>query len=285
MILTLDHVTIAGSNLDTMRRAFAAAGLPTNYGGRHANGITHMALAGFDDGSYLELIAPIKPFDHGSGMMAGWGKFMAADAGACAWAIRTDNLHREVEHLRSAGVPVSIPELGGRRTVDGKELQWQTATAGPGPAGAVLPFMIQDKTPREWRVQPSATMRDAALTGIAHIIIAVHDLNASITLFRRAYGWPEPTTEARHEFGSDANAAHFVATPVVLVSPREPGSPLSRRLARFGDCPVAYLLQTRDFHASCKRLRLVPSSTPWIGRRIAWFDPSRICGTWIGVAE
>jgi hypothetical protein len=285
MILTLDHVTIAGSNIDAMQRAFAAAGLPTTYGGPHANGITHMALAGFDDGSYLELIAPIKPFDHGSGMMAGWGKFMAADAGACAWAVRTGNIHGEVERLRGLGVPVTGPEPGGRLTVDSKDLRWETATAGPGPAGAVLPFMIQDKTPREWRVQPSAAMRDAGLTGIAQVIIAVHDLNVSITLFRRAYGWPEPTKEARREFGSDVNAAHFAAPPVVLVSPREPGSPLGRRLARFGDCPVAYLLQTRDWQASCQRPHLVPSCVPWVGRRIAWFDPSRICGTWIGVAE
>jgi hypothetical protein len=41
-----------------MRESFAAAGLETDYGGPHGNGGTQMALLGFNDGSYLELIAP-----------------------------------------------------------------------------------------------------------------------------------------------------------------------------------------------------------------------------------
>ena len=52
-------------------------------GGPHGNGVTQMALVGFDDQSYLELIAPVK-----SGVTEGsdWARFMSGDAGACAWA-------------------------------------------------------------------------------------------------------------------------------------------------------------------------------------------------------
>ena len=51
MDLKIDHVTIAGSDLSKMRDAFASLGLVSEYGGAHSNGITHMALLGFEDGS------------------------------------------------------------------------------------------------------------------------------------------------------------------------------------------------------------------------------------------
>lgn len=55
--LKIDHVTVAGAKLESMRRAFTAAtGLPTEYGGQHANHATEMALTSFPDGSYLEFM-------------------------------------------------------------------------------------------------------------------------------------------------------------------------------------------------------------------------------------
>jgi len=56
--LKVDHASVCSSQLDAMRESFAAAGLETDYGGPHGNGGTQMALLGFNDGSYLELIAP-----------------------------------------------------------------------------------------------------------------------------------------------------------------------------------------------------------------------------------
>src|SRR5262249_23926741 len=74
--LKLDPVTVCRAALEAMRTAFASAGLASDYGGPHANDVTHMALIGFEDGSYLELIAPQKP-----GVVAGadWAKFMEGD--------------------------------------------------------------------------------------------------------------------------------------------------------------------------------------------------------------
>ncbi|MGA6985917.1 MAG: VOC family protein, partial [Terriglobales bacterium] len=59
--LELDHVSICGSNLDTLRQAFSEVGLAPDIGGPHGNGITQMAIIGFDDTTYIELIAPIQP--------------------------------------------------------------------------------------------------------------------------------------------------------------------------------------------------------------------------------
>lgn len=60
MQLKVDHASVCGPDLEPMRQAFASVGLVTDYGGPHAS-VTHMALLGFEDGSYLELIAPQKP--------------------------------------------------------------------------------------------------------------------------------------------------------------------------------------------------------------------------------
>ncbi len=47
-------------SLSQCERTFGDVGSKIDYGGPHANGVTHMALLGFEGGSYLELIAPQK---------------------------------------------------------------------------------------------------------------------------------------------------------------------------------------------------------------------------------
>ena len=57
VVLEIDHASICGSNLDTLRQALTDVGMTPDFGGPHGNGITQMAIIGFDDASYLELIA------------------------------------------------------------------------------------------------------------------------------------------------------------------------------------------------------------------------------------
>jgi hypothetical protein len=74
--LTIDHVTAAGIDLNTMRASLAAVGIPSEYGGPHSNHATEMALTSFPDGSYLELIA-IQPQADAAAVAAHyWSKHM-----------------------------------------------------------------------------------------------------------------------------------------------------------------------------------------------------------------
>ncbi len=73
--LKVDHVTVAGRNLAGMQRAFNAVGIASEFGGKHTNGITEMAIASFPDGSYLEFIAGQPGADVGKHY---WGPFMRA---------------------------------------------------------------------------------------------------------------------------------------------------------------------------------------------------------------
>jgi catechol 2,3-dioxygenase-like lactoylglutathione lyase family enzyme len=264
-----------------MRRAFASLGLPADYGGPHANGVTHMALLGFEDGSYLELIAPLKPI-HTSGLVSGWDKLMAGNAGACAWAIATTDIRKEVERLNTAGIRTRGPEPGGRKKPDGTQISWETASIGEGAPGANLPFMIADKTPRNLRAQASAGLKGTGLTGIAVVVLGVTDLDSAIALYRKAYAWPEPKIEDHKDFGS--TLAYFPGTPVVLAAPLDQTSWLAERLNKFEGGPVAYLLGTSDFRTATTKFKLT-NSTEWFHRNVAWFDQDKLLGVRIGLVQ
>jgi len=275
VILELDHVSICGSNLDALRRAFTEVGLTPDFGGPHGNGITQMALVGFDDGSYIELIAPVK-----SGVTEGsdWGKFMAGDAGTCAWAVGTNVLLQQVDQLKKTGIAVTAPERGSRKRPDGMSVEWMTANVGPGTPGATLPFMIEDETPRAWRVQTSASVQGAPVTGVENVVLGVNNLDASIALFRKAYGWAEPLVETQKDFGK---LAYFPGEPVILAAPSG-GGWLSDRLGKLGETPVAILLGARDFPAAVKKYKLSGTKS-WFGQKVAWFDAGKLKGVRLGV--
>ena len=272
-VLELDHVSICGSNLDTLRQMFTDAGLAPDFGGPHGNGVTHMAAIGFDDGTYIELIAPMK-----AGETAGtpWAKFMAEEANTCAWAVGTNVLLQEVDRLKKDGIAVTEPAKGSRKRPDGMSIEWTVADVGSTTPGAVLPFIIEDQTPRQWRVLNSASVQGAPVSGVENVVIAVTNLDASIALFRKAYGWADPITENQKDWGK---MAYFPGEPVILVSG---AGWISERIAKFGESPVAYLLAGRDFPAAVKKYKLSGNKT-WFGQKVSWFDVAKLKGVRLGV--
>jgi hypothetical protein len=236
-----------------------------------------MDLLAFPNGSYIELIAPFASLSRAAGMMSRWTKLMEADAGCGAWAAQTDDIHAEVQRLRAAGIAVNGPQAGSRQRPDGTKLEWETAIVGNGPAGSVLPFFIQDSTPRELRVPVST---EGTIRGVAAVVVGVHKLESSIALFQQAFAFEDPAIEDRPEFS--ATLAHFPNTPVVLAAGISQDSWLSDRLAKFGECPVAFLLQvTPDLPAI--NSPAATKSALWFGREVAWFDPQRLHGTRLGL--
>jgi len=275
VLLELDHATICGSNLATLRQAFTDIGLTPDFGGPHGNGVTQMALVGFDDQSYLELISPVNP-----GVTAGseWSQFLSDEAITCAWGATTNVLLQELDRLKKTSVFVAEPKRGSRKRPDGMNLEWITAQIGPGTAGSVLPFMIEDQTPRTWRVQTSASAKDAPVFGVESVIIGVSNLDDGVALFRKTYNWSEPIVENQKDFGK---LAYFPGQPVILASPSGVNW-LADRLGKYGEGPVAYLLGTRDFTAASKKYRLSSPKT-WFGQRVGWFDSAKLKGVRLGV--
>ncbi len=273
--LELDHAVICGSNLDTLRQSFTDVGLTPDIGGPHGNGMTQMAILGFDDGSYIELLAPAKA---GSAAGSEWAKFLSEDAVTCAWAVGNTALLVEVDRLKKAGIAVTTPERGSRKRPDGMSIEWMASNIGNGTPGSLLPFVIEDETPRAWRVQISPSMQGAPVSGVENVVLGVNNLDASIALFRKAYGWAEPLIETQKDFGK---LAYFPGEAVILAAPSG-GGWLSEHIAKFGESPVAYLLAARDWPAANKKYKLSGSKT-WFGQKVAWFDASKLKGVRLGV--
>ena len=93
--LKVDHVTVAGTNLDAMRKALTAvAGFSPEYGGPHSNHATEMALVSFPDGSYLELMGIQAKPDPAAVAAHVWSKFLDEQRGAVRFRVARDRHQR-----------------------------------------------------------------------------------------------------------------------------------------------------------------------------------------------
>lgn len=229
--LRVDHVTIAGRDLNDLRTRFAQAGIRTEYGGKHTNGLTEMAVASFADGSYLELMAAQDPK---AGAPAHyWGKFIDGNAGPCAWAIRSTDIERDA--ARFGG---KVTE-GGRTRPDGTELKWRSSSVGAELQGTLFPFLIQDVTARPLRAFPGGKPTLPEEGGVAAVYIAVVNLDDAVARYRKMFQLPAPAISIDATLG--ARLATFDGTPVVLAAAG--GAWLKARLSRFGEAPFAFVLR------------------------------------------
>jgi hypothetical protein len=236
-----------------------------------------MSLLGFEDGSYLELISTQEPGQNSPS----WGQAIAGNAGPCAWAVAVNDIQAEARRITATGVKVEGPNAMNRKRPDGQIVMWDLAYLGDKEPGSTLPFLIQDKTSRNLRVQPTPVLAEKGLTGIARIVLGVKNLDSSIELFKRTFDWPDPTRLEDRIFG--AFLAHFADTPVVLATPA--GSNwLAERLQKFGDSPCAFLLKTTDFKKAMTTFGL-QKDTFWLSHRLAWFDPAKVNGARLGCIE
>jgi hypothetical protein len=260
-----------------MQANLAAVGIQTEYGGPHQNQATEMALASFQDGSYLELIA-LQP-NADAKAVAGhyWSKQLQGNAGPCAWAVRAKDMAAAITVLQTAGITVSKPMPGGRKRPDGTEVAWQTARVGDEPNGTFFPFLIHDFTPRQARAFPSGKPTNKDFSGVTKVVIAVRDLGISVTRYRKAYGLQQPIEQVDASFG--AHLALLGGTPVVLAEPLTSQSWLAARLDQFGEGPCAFILGAKKagrYKASQK--------TRWFGTDISWLDPDKL-GWHLGYEE
>lgn len=263
----IDHVTVAGKDLKAMQEALAGTGIASEYGGPHSNHATEMALASFPDGSYLELIAIQPHADPGAVAAHYWHKFLASDGTPCAWAIRPADFEAEVARLRQAGIAVDGPHRNGRKRPDGVALDWETAQVGP-TNGGFFPFLIRDFTPRDNRAFPGGKPTTTKWAGISKVVIGVHDLDAAVARYQKAYDLP--SSQRREDTVLGARLAWFPGTPILLAEPLAKGDWLSERLQEYGEAPCAFVLAARESTRASTQLN-----------DIAWAD-SRALGWHLG---
>lgn len=182
MALHIDHVVISVPDLDAAMRGYQELGFNVVKGGVHANRATHNALIVFRDTTYLELLAP-------TGEAPAQGQNFSPllwREGLTGFALRSDDLEAEAARLRSAGMKIGEVTPGGRRRPDGKVLEWKTALVND----SYAPFLIQDVTPREWRVpnDPDIVTHPNHVVGVRGVVIGVRDMAHASNYHARLLG-------------------------------------------------------------------------------------------------
>ena len=167
MLRRLDHVVFVFRDLQSAIDDYRRRGFTVTPGGEHADRITHNALIPFADGTYVELVGFR---DLSRSATHRWWNVAANGGGLADFALLSDDIAADAAAL--AELVKTPPKESGRITPDGVELKWRTAVLKP-----PLPFIIEDLTPREFRV-PSGAAADHAngAIGIASIVIGAIDI-------------------------------------------------------------------------------------------------------------
>lgn len=232
MLNRLDHLVILVRDLDQAVREYEVLGFTVTSGGEHADGLTRNALIPFRDGSYLELVAFLDPEDPRENVW-GWRVFLPSGGGLIDYCAASDDLGDDARALEERGLGVEGPTDGGRRLPDGTEIRWRVARIRQD--GRLLPFLIEDVTPRSLRVPggPAAEHPNGA-TGISRLRLAASDKRAATSSLATLVGAP------------DARVRSFrVGTCTLsLAARREPE--VRRRLDAVGPGPLEAWLATRE---------------------------------------
>lgn len=191
MPLLIDHIVIAVRDLAQASADYAEAGFTVTPGGWHTGGATHNSLISFADGSYFELIAFAEPDRE---QPHKWWPRFAKGEGTVDFAMLSTDLDTEARRLRTAGLAAEGPTDGGRKRPDGETLVWRSVMLG---TGILLPFVIEDVTPRILRVPPApATEHSLGVTGVAGLVVLVPDLEAASGAYRVLLGVAGEPVEA-----------------------------------------------------------------------------------------
>lgn len=280
MSRTIDHVTFAGTDLGALRTAFEQAGFEPEYGGVHSNGITHMALVGFEDQSYVELISKTEEsIDETSPW---WDEQIDGGAGATAWAVPSEEIDEETERIAAGGLPVDGPEQFHRERPDGDRVEWELTRVGEGPQGSTYPMLIMDHTPLERRVTVTADAETTGVAGLGTVVLGTtaEESERYVEGFETLFDTERSRTVEQPSFG--ARVTHFDDAPVGVATPLDGETWLADRIGTHGTLPCAYLLDPTDLDVTLDRFE-VAETTGWADDAVHWFDVS--VGGMIGVRD
>src|SRR5580692_433486 len=233
MFTSLDHVAIVVNDLESAIASYMRAGFTVVRGGKHPIG-THNALIAFADGSYLELIAFLKP-----NTSHPWQLALEKGSGIVDFCMATDDLAADVESMRRAGARFGNPYPLTRDRPDGYHLSWVLATPEP-PFNGPVPFLIKDNTPRDERVPRERSHRNGA-TGIRTLAIAVDDPGITSRYYARVLGRPGAPVE-RPDLESAGVAFKIGPNEVQLLASKSENGPLAQWIRDHGQSPFELVL-------------------------------------------
>jgi hypothetical protein len=232
MLTGLDHLVILVEELEDAVAGYEELDFRVTPGGEHADGLTRNVLVPFVDGTYLELVAFIDPDDERDNVW-GWRQFLRTGGGLVDYCAASDDLPADARRLVEEGFGLDGPDTGGRTLPDGTQIRWKSARIRQ--EGRVLPFLIEDETPRRLRVPSGpSTKHPNGATGISQLLISVRNLAESRRALATLAGSPETPENAyllgRHE--------------LAIVTPYGAEDPVERSFEPSGPGPFAVEIAT-----------------------------------------
>jgi catechol 2,3-dioxygenase-like lactoylglutathione lyase family enzyme len=192
MLIGFDHFVILVRDLNAATQTYHCLGFDVRAGGEHPAFGSHNALVALADGTYLELLA-FK--DTALAARTFWRDAVArlqVCEGFGGYALQSSDLADDVQQIRARGLAVSDPQPGSRVRPDGQRVAWHTALIGGTPPG-VLPFLIQDDTPRALRIEPASAGLGSRVR-VKEIVVAVNDLGAAHSAYTALLGAAAPSS-------------------------------------------------------------------------------------------
>lgn len=208
-------------------------GFTVTPGGKHADGLTRNALVPFADGTYLELVAFADSTDDRDNAW-GWRPFLEVGGGLIDYCVASSDLTDDVRRLNEVGISVDGPDAGGRQLPDGTEIRWKSARVRQ--EGRVLPFLIEDETPRALRVPGGpATTHPNGARGISRLSISTREVTRAWHALAALSG-VQGETRGEHTLRIGSHELE-------VVGPEDSDDPMKLRLETLGPGPYAVELR------------------------------------------
>lgn len=246
MLTGIDHIVVAVADLEAAIKDYTDLGFTVIRGGKHPRG-SHNALIGFTDGAYFEILGFYESMPEHR-----WWSPTQRGGGLVDFCMMTDNLQADTIALRRAGADMSDPRPGARARPDGYQVRWVSAIPG-GQHSRLVPFVIQDETPRDERV-PRERVHRNGVTGVDTLTIVTHDVAAARRLLA---GVLSPGQDiVRPDLDAAGVRFHVGAQTIDYVAPRGPAGPLNDWLQIEGPSPYAVTLKTEGTTGSLDATKL-----------------------------
>jgi catechol 2,3-dioxygenase-like lactoylglutathione lyase family enzyme len=251
MITGIDHIVVVVPKLEPAKSSYSQLGFTVVPGGSHPAYGSRNALVAFADRSYIELIAFENP-----ALKHPWSDKLTSGGGLIDFCFRTSDLRTEVKAFRGAGIDISDPSPLTRTRPDGYLLKWVLAI--PARDSGVVPFLIEDETPRDERVPQQSEHRNGVL-GIAALTLALDSLNSLERIgafYSRVLG-AQPSKIDRLELEASGLSFPAGSSALELVTSTRDRGPVADWIRSRGSSPFA----ARFRSASTNHLALDPSLT------------------------
>ena len=244
-LVAFDHFIILVHDLNAAMEQFRHIGFDARPGGEHVAFGSRNALVALGDGSYLELVAYHDPE---LAMKTFWGdavRKLGAGEGFGAFVLASNDLANDVQQIRRRSLEIADPNAGSRQRPDGQQVAWHTAIVGGTPSG-MLPFLIQDDTPRDLRIEP-AREGVGSHARTKQVIVAVKNIETARQAYRELLD-----IEPRFVQNTAGDLSGYrVSAPwgsIILAHPERGANAMSDQLARRGEGLYALTLAVEDIN-------------------------------------